>query len=138
LNGERVIHVDKGIHAPQNYRFMKEVDVMLVTPLEDGMNLVAFEYILSQKYKVPDARGILLLSTSGASRVLREKGFGEEDGVIFVNPMKVKAAGEKAAEAVMRGRHLSERVIQYVEMERRVDDWAEMNTDAILNCRKKA
>ncbi|MFO7738784.1 MAG: trehalose-6-phosphate synthase [Desulfatiglandaceae bacterium] len=138
LNGEHVIHVDKGIRAPQNYRFMKAVDAMLVTPLEDGMNLVAFEYMLSQKYKRPEERGILLLSTSGASRVLREKGFGEEDGVIFVNSMKAKAAGEKAAEAILKGRHLSERAIHYVETERRVDDWAEMNTDAILNCRKKA
>jgi hypothetical protein len=79
-----------------------------------------------------------VLSTSGASRVLKQKGFGEEDGIIYINPMKPKGAGEKTAEALMKGRHLSERVINYVETERRVDEWAEKNIEAILNSRKVA
>jgi trehalose-6-phosphate synthase len=138
LNGEPTVHIDQGISPPQNYRFMKEMDVMFVTPLEDGMNLVAFEYILSQKYKRPEDRGILVLSTSGASRVLKLKGFGEKDGIIYVNPMKPKDAGRKTADSLMKGRHLSERVISYVETERGVDEWAEKNIEAILNCRKEA
>jgi trehalose 6-phosphate synthase len=136
LEGAPIVHTDEAISAPQNYRFMKEIDVMFVTPLEDGMNLVAFEYILTQKYKNPEDRGILVLSTSGASRVLKQKGFGEKDGIVYINPMRPKNAGEKAVEALEKGRHLSERVINYVEKERRVDDWAENNIDAILNCRK--
>jgi trehalose 6-phosphate synthase len=136
LEGTPIVHTDKAISAPQNYRFMKEIDVMFVTPLEDGMNLVAFEYILTQKYKNPEDRGILVLSTSGASRVLKQNGFGEKDGIVYINPMRPKNAGEKAVEALEKGRHLSERVINYVEKERRVDDWAENNIDAILNCRK--
>jgi len=138
LRGESIIHMGEGIPAPQNYRFMKEVDVMLVTPLEDGMNLVAFEYILSQKYRSPQERGLLVLGTSGASRVLKERGFGEKDGIVYVNPMKARDAGEKTAEALRRGGHLSESVINYVEKERRVNDWAEKNLDAILSCRKTA
>ena len=85
-----VIHVAEGISPPQNYRFMKEVDVMLVTPLEDGMNLVAFEYILSQKFRHPTARGMLILSKSGASRVLEQNGFNEQDGLILMDTMKAK------------------------------------------------
>ncbi len=138
MGGEPIIHIDKGISTPQNYRFMKEMDVMLVTPLEDGMNLVAFEYILSQKYKRPEDRGILVLSTSGASRVLKQKGYGEEDGIVFINPMKPKGAGEKIIQALLKGRHISEQVITYVENERRVNGWAEKNINAILNCRKTA
>jgi trehalose 6-phosphate synthase len=137
LQGEHVIHVNQGISPPQNYRFMKEADVMLVTPLEDGMNLVAFEYILSQKHKRPERRGILALSTSGASRVLKEKGFGEADGIVYINPMKPKTSGERIAEALRKGLVLSEKAIDYVEKERRVDDWAEKNIDAILNCTKQ-
>jgi len=137
LGKETVIHIDRGIKVPQNYRFMKEVDVMLVTPLEDGMNLVAFEYILSQKYKAPDKRGILVLSTCGASRVLREKGFGEDHGVIYVNIMRPKDAGQRIASALKRGIHVSESLIKYVEQERRVNDWAAKNIEAILNARKK-
>ncbi len=133
---ERIVHLSEGIPAPENYRFMKEVDVMLVTPLEDGMNLVAFEYILSQKYKSEDLRGVLALSTSGAARWLRTKGFGEEDGIVFVNPMEPKEAGIKIADALERGCRLSERLIACVESERRVDDWAEKNIESILNARK--
>ncbi len=136
LPGEPIIHVSEGVPAPDNYRFMKEVDVMLVTPLEDGMNLVAFEYILSQKYRRPHERGILVLGTTGASRVLREKGFGEEDGVVYVNPMKPRDGGEKTAEALQKGRHVSDKLINYVKTQRRVEDWADANIDAILNCRK--
>jgi trehalose-6-phosphate synthase len=131
-----IFHVDEGIPAPQNYLFMKEIDVMLVTPLEDGMNLVAFEYILSQKYKSPQDRGLLVLSTSGASRVLKQKGFGAEDGIVYINPMSAKSAAEKIVQALRKESHLSERVISYVETERRVDDWAEKNMDAIVNSRK--
>ena len=136
LKDDIVIHMTEGLLPPQNYRFMKEVDAMLVTPLEDGMNLVAFEYILSQKFKKPEDRGILVLSTSGASRVLKENGYGEMDGVIYVNPMKSKDGGEKVADALLNGRHLSDKVIEYVEKERRVDDWAKKNIEAILNSKK--
>jgi trehalose-6-phosphate synthase len=136
LGGDRIVHVDEGIQVPQNYRFMKEVDVMLVTPLEDGMNLVAFEYILSQKCREPKERGMLVLSASGASRVLKAKGFGEADGVVYVNPMRAKDAGMKTVEAMKKGVRLSDRLIGYVETERRVAEWAERNIEAILNSRK--
>jgi len=136
MGDHSIVHLDEGISPPQNYRFMKEIDVMLVTPLEDGMNLVAFEYILSQKYKPPKKRGILALSTSGASRVLREKGFGEEDGIVYINPMRAKDASEEIVQALVQERHLSERVIHYVETERRVGDWAQKNIEATLNCRR--
>jgi 16S rRNA G966 N2-methylase RsmD len=77
-----------------------------------------------------------MLSTSGASRVLRQKGFGEKDGIVFVDPLKAKDAGRRTVEALSKGRHISDQVIQYVEKERRVDEWAERNINAILNCRK--
>jgi trehalose-6-phosphate synthase len=135
LGGTPIIYVSEGISPPQNYRFLKEVEVMLVTPLEDGMNLVAFEYILSQKSKKPSDRGMLVLSTSGASRILKQQGFGEEDGIVYVNPMRAKNAAEKAIEALRVRRRLSDRLIQYVEREHRVEDWAKKNIEAILNCR---
>lgn len=136
LGDETIVHIDEGVRAPENYWMMKEVDVMLVTPLEDGMNLVAFEYILSQKFKFPEKRGILVIGPSGASRMLREKGFGEEDGIVQLNPLRQKDSGEKIVSVLEKGCHLSERVISYVEHERRVDDWAERNIEAILNSRK--
>jgi len=138
LGGEFVVHLDQGISTPQNYRFMRRMDLMMVTPLEDGMNLVAFEYILSQKYRSPKERGILLLSTSGASRVLKERGFKEEDGVVYVNALKAKTAAEKALAALKKGVGISDGLIRYVERERRVDDWARRNIDAIVHSRRSA
>ena len=136
LGGEAILYLNRGVPAPQNYRFMKEVDVMMVTPLEDGMNLVAFEYILSQKYRSPEKRGLLVLSSSGASRVLKAKGFGEKDGVVYVNPMRPRDAGMKILDGLKKGSRVSEKLITYVERERRVDDWAQQNIEAILNSRK--
>ena len=131
-----VIHIGEGIPPPQNYRFMKEVDVMLVTPLEDGMNLVAFEYILSQKFRHPTDRGMLILSKSGASRVLEQNGFDEQDGLILIDVMKAKNAAEKILQGLRKERRLSGKIIDYVSKEHRVADWAEKNIDAIQNCRK--
>ena len=136
LKGIPVVHLPEGIPSPQNYRFMKEIDIMLVTPLEDGMNLVAFEYILSQKYKNPENRGFLVLSTSGASRVLRQRGFDTKDGVVYINALKPGDSAEKIFSAINNGIRLSDRIINYVENERRIDSWADKNIETILNCRK--
>jgi trehalose 6-phosphate synthase len=51
-------------------RFYREADVGLVTPLRDGMNLVAKEFVAAQP---PDAPGVLVLSrTAGAAEDLPE------------------------------------------------------------------
>jgi trehalose-6-phosphate synthase len=131
---EPIVHLDQGIPPPENYRFMREVDVMLVTPLEDGMNLVAFEYVLSQKHR--SNRGFLVLGRCGAARVLRGSGFKEEDGVVYVDPLKEESAGARIVECLRRGVEISERLIDYVEQECRVDDWAQKNIEAIVSCRK--
>jgi trehalose-6-phosphate synthase len=136
LGEDSILHIDEGIPSPQNYRFMKEIDVMLVTPLEDGMNLVAMEYILSQKFKASRKRGILALSNSGASRVLKVAGFSEEDGIVYINPMRPKVAGEIIVSALVRGLGISDNLINYIQKEHRIDEWAKKNMDAIMNSRK--
>jgi trehalose 6-phosphate synthase len=56
--------------------FYRIAHVALVTPLRDGMNLVAKEYVAAQ---TPDDPGVLVLSHfAGAAREL--------DGAILVNP----------------------------------------------------
>ena len=61
----------------------------------------------------------------------------EKDGIVFINPMKIKDAGEKIVHSLLMGRHISDDVTQYVEKEHRVNEWAEKNIDAISNSRKK-
>jgi trehalose 6-phosphate synthase/phosphatase len=68
-------------------------DIALVTPLRDGMNLIAKEYIASQT----DQTGVLILSEmAGASRELGE--------AIIINPNH----REEISEAIYTALHLSE------------------------------
>jgi trehalose 6-phosphate synthase/phosphatase len=85
-------------------------DVLLVTPMRDGMNLIAKEYIAARS----DRRGVLILSeTAGAAQELGE--------ALIVNPNDV---GEMAAamrtalemqpwEQRVRNRHMSARLKRY-------------------------
>jgi len=68
----------------------RAADVMLVTPIRDGMNLVAKEYVASRT----DERGVLVLSEyAGASAELVE--------AVSVNPYDIDASAEAYYEALM-------------------------------------
>jgi trehalose 6-phosphate synthase/phosphatase len=91
-------------------------DVLLVTPLRDGMNLVVKEYIASRA----DYRGTVVLSeTAGASNELGD--------AIQVNPCNMEgiaAALRQALEMPIveqfeRNRNMHERIARYT-----VEDWA--------------
>ncbi|MDR5697787.1 MAG: bifunctional alpha,alpha-trehalose-phosphate synthase (UDP-forming)/trehalose-phosphatase [Armatimonadota bacterium] len=82
-------------------------DVALVTPLRDGMNLVAKEYVASRS----DGRGVLILGeTAGAARELSE--------ALIVNPNDTEAVAEAlhaaltmpVLEQVERNRKMQERL----------------------------
>src|SRR3546814_9327801 len=63
-----VRYLNKGFNRRTLTGFLRASAVALVTPLRDGMNLVAKEYIASQD---PDSPGILVLSRfAGAAREL--------------------------------------------------------------------
>jgi trehalose 6-phosphate synthase len=65
-------------------------DVGLVTPLRDGMNLVAKEFVAAQSARDP---GVLVLSRfAGAAQVL--------DGALIVNPYDVEGVAERLQEAL--------------------------------------
>ncbi|HIP79567.1 MAG TPA: alpha,alpha-trehalose-phosphate synthase (UDP-forming) [Kiloniellaceae bacterium] len=70
--------------------FFRSSRVGLVTPLRDGMNLVAKEYVAAQSAKDP---GVLVLSRfAGAAREL--------DGALIVNPYDVEGVAERLQEAL--------------------------------------
>lgn len=67
----------------------KAADVALVTPMRDGMNLVAKEYVASK----PDGKGVLILSEmAGASRELSD--------AIMVNPNDIWDFADKIYQAL--------------------------------------
>lgn len=86
-------YINRSIGRPVLAGLYRLAKIGLVTPLRDGMNLVAKEYIAAQN---PDDPGVLVLSRfAGAARELR--------GALLVNPYDI----EGAANAIARGLSMS-------------------------------
>jgi trehalose 6-phosphate synthase len=72
--------------------FLRVADVAVVTPLRDGMNLVAKEYVAAQD---PERPGVLVLSAlAGAAKELGE-------GALLVNPYDNRAVGRTLQRALV-------------------------------------
>lgn len=112
-----VFYLTRSFHPQEIYQIYKDVDVMLVTPVRDGMNLVAKEFIAARD----DDDGVLVLSEfAGASSELHE--------ALMVNPYDIcqmartfyTAASMPRPERRSRMHALRKRVIHF-----RTSDWAE-------------
>jgi trehalose 6-phosphate synthase/phosphatase len=69
--------------------FYAKADVLLVTPLRDGMNLISKEYIAARR----DRKGVVVLSeTAGSSRELGE--------TLIVNPNDIESIADAIYEAL--------------------------------------
>ncbi len=87
INGARsevdlvpIRYVNRGYSHAELYGFFRASKIGLVTPLRDGMNLVAKEYVAAQD---PEDPGVLILSRfAGAAQQLECKG----KGAVMVNP----------------------------------------------------
>ncbi|WP_271077613.1 alpha,alpha-trehalose-phosphate synthase (UDP-forming) [Aurantiacibacter sp. MUD61] len=87
INGARsdvdvvpVRYVNKGYSQEEIFGFYRAAKIGLVTPLRDGMNLVAKEYIAAQD---PEDPGVLILSRfAGAAQQLDCDG----EGALLINP----------------------------------------------------
>ncbi|HEU4486290.1 MAG TPA: trehalose-6-phosphate synthase [Povalibacter sp.] len=103
---------------------LRAANVGLVTPLRDGMNLVAKEFVAAQN---PEDPGVLILSTlAGAAREL--------DAALLVNPYDVRAVGHaiKVALSMPRGER-RERHANMLEVLRRNDiaTWSRRFVEAL-------
>jgi len=77
-------YLNRGFRRKTLAGFLRLSHVGLVTPLRDGMNLVAKEYVAAQS---PQDPGVLVLSRfAGAAR--------EMDAALIVNPYDVEGVGE--------------------------------------------
>jgi trehalose 6-phosphate synthase len=82
--------ISHGVERATAAGFMRAARVGLVTPLRDGMNLVAKEFVAAQNPKDP---GVLVLSRfAGAAQQL--------DAAIMVNPHDTDAMAEALAQAM--------------------------------------
>jgi trehalose 6-phosphate synthase len=110
--------------------FYRMAKVGLVTPLRDGMNLVAKEYVAAQD---PEDPGVLVLSRfAGAA--------AELDGALVVNPHETEAMGQAIRTALELP--LAERQERHRRMfarlsENDIDHWAERFLSALMESRQR-
>ncbi|MGH6948398.1 MAG: alpha,alpha-trehalose-phosphate synthase (UDP-forming), partial [Kiloniellales bacterium] len=85
-----VRYLNRGYRRSTLLGFLRHSHVGLVTPLRDGMNLVAKEYVAAQP---PDDPGVLVLSRfAGAAAELQD--------ALIVNPYDIEGVGETLARAL--------------------------------------
>ena len=85
-----VLYMARGLERDRLAALYRQAKIALVTPLRDGMNLVAKEYVAAQD---PDDPGVLILSEfAGAAEQL--------DAALLVNPHHPEAVAEAIARAL--------------------------------------
>ncbi|WP_321794434.1 alpha,alpha-trehalose-phosphate synthase (UDP-forming) [Caballeronia sp. J97] len=104
LDWTPIRYIHRQYERPVLAALFREAHVGLVTPLRDGMNLVAKEYVSAQD---PDDPGVLVLSQfAGAAREL--------SAALIVNPLDIDGMADALAAALKMP--LSERKARYHEM----------------------
>lgn len=90
-NGWQPIHfVDRGVERERLFSYYRLADIGLVTPLDDGMNLVAKEFVISAK---PE-KGILILSRfAGAAKDLYPS--------ILINPYDTESSADALRDGLL-------------------------------------
>lgn len=118
-------YLNKGFTRPILMGFLRMARVGLVTPLRDGMNLVAKEYVAAQDADDP---GVLVLSRFAGSAA-------ELDGAVMVNPYDVEGMAEAMQAALTMP--LDERRERWERMMRRlrshdVETWSHTYLEALV------
>ncbi|MBL8877903.1 MAG: trehalose-6-phosphate synthase [Phycisphaerales bacterium] len=103
--------------------YYRAADVMLVTPLRDGMNLVAKEYVATRT----DYSGVLVLSEfAGAARELRR--------ALLVNPHDIQGVAATILQALRLPRDEARKrmmILRMIVRRHDVYDWAEKFLEAL-------
>lgn len=104
-------------------------DVAMITPMRDGMNLVAKEFVASRK----DGQGVLILSEmAGAARELTD--------ALIINPNDTKEMAEKIRCAFEISREKQQRRIELMQTRIKqydVNAWAEDFLTQLKNIKKR-
>ena len=119
-----VHYMHQSVTRRQLVALYSAADVMIVTPLRDGMNLVAKEFVASR----PDGDGVLILSEfAGAADELRD--------AIMVNPYDVEALRLAIRQALtMEEPERRERMrkLRQIVLENDVHKWANEFVDRLV------
>jgi trehalose 6-phosphate synthase/phosphatase len=122
-----VHYAHRSVSQTELVALYRAADVMLVTPLRDGMNLVAKEFVASRV----DEDGVLVLSEfAGAA--------AELDGAVTVNPYDVDAVAdslERALAMSAREKQARMKTLRRRVFEHDVHDWARSFLDRLASTR---
>jgi len=122
--GRPIVHnIHRKVPFDELVALYRAADVMLVTPLRDGMNLVAKEYVAS---RVDRAGALVLSEFAGAANELRD--------AYIVNPHDLDSLCSGIAAAVKSDqveRRRRMRALQRVVLRHDVDHWAASFLDAL-------
>jgi len=117
---------------PSNVQLMRELDFFTVTPLEDGRNLTADEFVMAQSIKPEAERGYLLLGNCGTQRVYRAHGLGFDEGVIHVDVTDTEGTVNQWVKALKERPKINQRTIDVVN-EYDVKGWFMRNIEYLGN-----
>jgi len=129
--GHPIVHyLHRPIPRDELIAFFVAADVMLVTPLRDGMNLVAKEYVACRS----DLGGALVLSEfTGAAAELRQAYLANPHHLEGVKDAIEAALNQDAEEGRRRMRAMRRQVLVHD-----VDLWAQSFLEALADTRKDA
>jgi trehalose 6-phosphate synthase len=117
-------YLNRGFSRNMLMGLMRSAKIGLVTPLRDGMNLVAKEYVAAQDPKVPGA--LVLSRLAGAA--------AELDAAVLVNPYDVEGMAEGIQQAAnMPVKERRERYQAMIEVLRKhdIDAWRTRFVDTL-------
>lgn len=119
-------YIFRSLERPELLAYYRCAEVALITPLKDGMNLVAKEYCACNL----EESGVLILSEfAGAAAQL-------QDGAILVNPYHIEAVGDAIYEAVNMDRSERRRRMRSLRETIRQHDiywWVDSFLDAAIS-----
>jgi trehalose 6-phosphate synthase/phosphatase len=127
LRSVPIHYVHHSVSSAELVALYRAADVMLVTPLRDGMNLVAKEFAASRV----DEDGVLVLSEFAGAAV-------ELDGAVVVNPYDVEALADTILHALSlpnAERRARMKTLRRQVTEHDVHDWAARFVRMLLEAR---
>lgn len=115
LGHDAIFYKLKPIYFPHNIVLMKELDFMTVTPLDDGRNLTADEFIIAQSVKPEEQRGFLVLGPCGTKRIYSSHEIDFDEGVVMVNTLDTYVTAQRIRRAIRQKPKINQRAIDVVE-----------------------
>ena len=99
-----------GLQPP--YGLLSQADCILLPLIEDGMNIVFHETVLSQQYREHRERGIIAIGNAGIEK--HAASFGNQHGLVRIDPFNPENAAGNIIRALQAPYHISDALIRFI------------------------